>query len=119
MFGIIFKIILILIMTSFIHAAVWSSSRDDGINKAFSQLDELVNRLNEGSRQKWENEIYPLIEKIAEETKKKNTLLKEIEALEKEKAMDEKKAIFYLEQEKRLLGNYNSLIGEEAGAGSE
>lgn len=104
------RMILFLMIASVSYAGVWSSSGEDGIHQAFSELDELVKQLNEKTQDKWTNEIEPLIEEVAKETNKKNTLLKEIEAIEKDKVVNEKEIIFYLEQEKNLLGNYDSII---------
>lgn len=105
------KLILILTTIGLCYAGVWSSSAADGVNSSFNQLDEKVNKLNQNSEDKWKDNIEPLIEQISEEINKKNALLKQIESLEKDKAKVEKEVIFYLEQEKNLLGNYDSLIG--------
>lgn len=105
------KLILILTTIGLCYAAVWSSSAADGVNLSFNQLDDKVDKLNEKSEDIWKDDIKPLIEQISEEINKKNTLLKQIESLEKEKSKVEKEVIFYLEQEKNLLGNYDSLIG--------
>ncbi|TEY00733.1 hypothetical protein [Campylobacter sp. US33a] len=93
------------------YGAVWSSSGDDGIRNSFDNLTNLVDQKNEESKRKWSEEIQPLIEKIKEQTLIKEQLIKEINALEIETTMENKNMIFLLEQEKKLLGNYENILG--------
>ncbi|TEY04698.1 hypothetical protein ELQ15_08240 [Campylobacter sp. US12a] len=92
------------------NAVVWSLAIPDGWEDAILHLLDVSKELNDKSKNKWNNDIKPLIEQIKEETNKKKKLLEEINALEKENSKSEKNMIFLLEQEKKLLGNSQTII---------
>ncbi|ECP7254771.1 hypothetical protein ACMWEF_001567 [Campylobacter jejuni] len=92
------------------NAVVWSLAIPDGWEDAILHLLDVSKELNDKSKNKWNNDIKPLIEQIKEETNKKKKLLEEINALEKENSKSEKNMIFLLKQEKKLLGNSQTII---------
>ena len=86
------------------YSAVWSSMTTDGIQNYFTALDILVSANEEIVRNTWKAQINPVLKDIRKGTTEKKTTLEQISSLESEINIAQKKKVFLLEKEKKLLG---------------
>ena len=86
------------------YSAVWSSMTTDGIQNYFTALDILVSANEEIVRNTWKAQINPVLKDIRKGTTEKKTTLEQISSLESEINIAQKKKVFLLEKEKKLVG---------------
>ena len=92
------------LFTNTAYCNVWSSMTTDGIQGYFKALDVLITTNEEIVRNLWSGQIKPVWQDIRKGATEKKTALEQISSLETEINMLQKKKVFLLEKEKKLLG---------------
>lgn len=92
-----------LIVIACAHGAVFSFSMESGILASMQSIAMDLQTRNRAIQLKYATAIRPLIEKIQETTQENEKLMREIRALEQDKALLEKEYLFYKKQETELL----------------
>ncbi len=94
------------------YAGVWSSMSKSGFNGAYVELNDFVKNQNSYIEKFWNEEIKPIIDKIAKKEKEKEKKLKILRELEKNNLITDKKIEFLLNQKKELLSNEANIISK-------
>lgn len=94
------------------YAGVWSSMSTSGFNGAYVELNDFVKNQNSYIEKFWNEEIKPIIDKIAKKEKEKEKKLKILRELEKNNLITDKKIEFLLNQKKELLSNEANIISK-------
>lgn len=106
------KLVLLYALTAFCFGEDYSNMEGSGFSFAWQKVEQNSTQENEKIKDYWQNEIKPLIEKIAKEVKIKNENLNIIKALEKDIALKNSQILFLLEQEKQLLSKESEIKGK-------
>lgn len=80
-----------------------------GSNIAYSSLSSFLNKKNNEIERYWENEISPVIDRIKEESEKREEKIKILKRIEQERLLLSKEMEFLLKQESELLGNLSNI----------